>query len=347
MSGEYDFPYSYLLLGHLPATMKGSLTSIDFVLRATVTPKNGEPIKLTKNLIVKRAIHPPDVPRSSVRIFPPTNLTANCTLPQVIHPIGESLISMRVDGVVKRNPETKMQTQWRLKRLTWRLDETQKNISPACEKHSAKLGDDSKKGIAHQDVRTIGTAEMKSGWKTDYSTADGSVEIEFPISTKADLKAICDTKAEDGTEVSHTLVVELIVAEEFAPIKKPNQITPTGAARVLRMHFNLILTERSGLGISWDEEQPPLYQNVPPSPPGYGKSKPFDDEPIPDYEDLSPLETLQGLRRPDLPGHASSSATTSPATRPVTGIRLSLDDLSLEPQIPERHEPERADSPPL
>src|ERR1700712_2003930 len=122
--------------------MKGSLSTIDYVLRATVTPQNGEPIKLTRNLIVKRAMHATDVPRSSVRIFPPTNLTANCTLPQVIHPIGESLISMRVDGIVKRNPDTKMQTQWRLKRLTWRLDETQKSISPACQKHSAKLGDD-------------------------------------------------------------------------------------------------------------------------------------------------------------------------------------------------------------
>lgn len=322
--------------------MKGSLSTIDYVLRATVTPQNGEPIKLTRNLIVKRAMHATDVPRSSVRIFPPTNLTANCTLPQVIHPIGESLISMRVDGIVKRNPDTKMQTQWRLKRLTWRLDETQKSISPACQKHSAKLGDDAKKGMAHQDVRTIGTNEMKSGWKSDYSTADGSVEIEFPINVKADLKAICDIKAEDGTEVSHVLVVEMIVAEELAPIKKPSQITPTGAARVLRMHFNMILTERSGLGISWDEEQPPLYQNVPPSPPGYGGSDLLEGTPIPDYEDLSPLETLHGLRRPGL---HPSSATPSPSTRPSTGVRLSLDDLSLEPQLPpERPEPERTDS---
>lgn len=226
--------------------------------------------------------------------------------------------------------------------MTWRLDETQKSISPACEKHSAKLGDQSKKGMAHQDVRTIGTNEMKSGWKSDYSTADGSVEIEFPISIKADLKAICDIKAEDGTEVSHMLVVEMIVAEELAPIKKPSQITPTGAARVLRMHFNMILTERSGLGISWDEEQPPLYQNVPPSPPGYGGSESIEGGSIPDYEDLSPLETLHGLRRPDL---HPSSATPSPSTRPSTGVRLSLDDLSLEPQLPpERPELERTDS---
>lgn len=276
--------------------MKGSLSQIDYVLRATVSPKVGEPMKLSQVLNVKRSVHPGDTPRHSIRIFPPTNLTANCELPPVIHPIGETTISMRMDGVVKRNTDTKTQTQWKLKRLTWRLEETQKSISPACAKHAAKLGnvEDSKKGIAHQDVRTIGTQEMKSGWKADYTSPDGTIELEFPFGVQAGSNPICDLKAEDGTEVSHVLVVEMIVAEEFAPIKKPTQVTPTGAARVLRMHFNVVVTERAGLGISWDEEQPPLYENVPASPPAYGNAELYDGEAIPDYEDLPPLDNGEG-----------------------------------------------------
>ncbi|KAH6680774.1 hypothetical protein B0J14DRAFT_579348 [Halenospora varia] len=290
--GQHDFPFSFLLPGHLPATMKGSLSSIDYVLKATIVPKNAEPIKISQILNLKRAIAPSEFPRHSIRIFPPTNLTANCELPPVIHPIGETTVSMRMDGVVKRNVEAKTQTQWKLKRLTWRLDETQKEISPACTKHAAKLGnvEDVKKGTAHQDTRTIGTEEIKSGWKADYSSPDGTIELEFPFSIQPDSHPVCDTKAEDGTEVSHVLVVEMIVAEEFAPIKKPTQVTPTGAARVLRMHFNITVTERAGLGISWDEEQPPLYENVPASPPAYGNAELYEGEPIPDYEDLIPLD---------------------------------------------------------
>jgi len=338
--GEHNFPFSFLLPGHLPATMKGALSSIDYVLRATITPKTGEPIKLSQILDLKRAIYPSDTPRHSIRIFPPTNLTANCELPPIIHPIGETMVSMRMDGIVKRNSDTKTQTQWRLKRVTWRLDETQKIISPACPKHLAKLGpnvDDAKKGIAHQDVRTIGTEEMKTGWKSDYTTPDGSIDLEFPMSISPNAHAICDMKAEDGTEVSHVLVVEMIVAEEFAPTKKPNQVTPTGAARVLRMHFNLTLTERAGLGISWDEEQPPLYENVPASPPAYaiGVSELYEGEPIPDYEDLLPLD-----------GHAPGASPASsvgalhngegPSPRPSTSTsrpnaQITLEDLTLEP----------------
>lgn len=327
--GEHTFPFSFLLPGHLPATMKGGLSAIDYVLRGVITPKIGEPIKLAQTLDIKRAIYPSDQPRHSIRIFPPTNLTANCELPAVIHPIGETNISMRMDGVVKRNSETKTQTQWKLKRLTWRLDETQKSISPACAKHAAKLGnvDDAKKGMAHQDTRTIGTDEMKSGWKADYSSPDGMIELEFPFGIRSDSKPICDMKSEDGTEVSHVLIVEMIVAEEFAPIKKPTQVTPTGAARVLRMHFNITVTERSGLGISWDEEQPPLYENVPASPPAYltGNSELYEGDPIPDYEDLTPLDEAESPMPAPVSDHHTNGEGSS-------SIRvLNIEDLSLEP----------------
>ncbi|KAH8801664.1 hypothetical protein F5884DRAFT_523463 [Xylogone sp. PMI_703] len=286
--GEHQFPFSFLLPGNLPATMKGSLCSIDYVLKATITPKSGEPLRLSQTLDIKRAICPPDSPRHSIRIFPPTNLTANCELPPIVHPIGEFNMSMRIDGVVNRNVDAKNQTQWRLKRVSWRIEETQKTVAPACAKHLAKLGTgpDVKKSTAYQDTRIVGQDELKTGWKADYTTPDGSIDMEFPFSISPSAHAVCDMKSADGNEVSHVLIVEMIVAEEFAPLKKPNQVAPTGAARVLRMHFNLTLTERSGLGISWDEEQPPLYENVPASPPAYGNAEIYDGEPIPDYEEL-------------------------------------------------------------
>ena len=256
---------------------------------AKVTPKSGEAVVLTKELSVKRAIQPSEAPRMSTRIFPPTNLTAHVELPSVIYPIGQFNASLRVDGIVKRNGDGATQTYWKLRRLTWRLDETQKVISPACTKHAVKAGagPNERKGVAHQEVRTLNFDEMKTGWKADYNAGpDASVEVEFPFSMRADSQPICDVKAEDGTEISHTLTIELIVAEEVASLRKPYQSTPTGAARVLRMNFNITVTERSGLGISWDEEQPPLYENVPASPPGYGKTEEYTGAPIPDYEEL-------------------------------------------------------------
>ncbi|KAG9246078.1 hypothetical protein BJ878DRAFT_313848 [Calycina marina] len=292
--GEQSIPFSFLLPGSLPASMNGMLSEIQYSLKATLKTTSGEIIKTSHALDIKRAVHPGDRDRRSIRIFPPTNIIANCELPSVIHPIGETNLKMKIDGVVKRDNKT--QTQWRLKRLTWRLDETQKLRAPACTKHAAKLGkdaDEAKKFMVHEEVRTIGSAELREGWKADYESVDSSIEFEFPFGVKAGEKPICNMHMEDGTEITHTLVVEMIVTEEFAPLGKSRQATPNGAARVLRMHFNVTVTERAGLGISWDEESPPLYENVPASPPTYGQMEAFEGLPgLPDYENLSALGNL-------------------------------------------------------
>jgi hypothetical protein len=63
------------------------------------------------------------------------------------------------------------------------------------------------------------------------------------------------------------------------------QGVPTGVARVLRMQFKVILCERSGLGVAWDDEVPPTYHTVGAlSPPNYVQAK--DDVLVPSLKDL-------------------------------------------------------------
>ena len=293
--------------------MNASMARVDYNLQATLVPRQGQNLNLKHSLTVRRAIQPSDTPRQSVRIFPPTNLTAHVTLPSVIHPIGEFNATLRLDGIIRRNTETGTQTHWKLKRLSWHLDEVQKFTAPACPKHALKAGCPigERTGNRQEEVRTLNSGEMKNGWKSDYNGPDGCVELEFPFSIRPDAMPVCDTKGEDGTEVSHHLVVEMIVAEEYAPITHPHKVTPTGAARVLRMHFSCTVTERSGMGISWDEESPPLYENVPASPPGYGAVGLYEGTPIPGYEEL---ESRPGSSRDAVlsPNVADARGTLSP-----------------------------------
>jgi len=213
--------------------------------------------------VIKRAIRPGS-DKNSVRIFPPTNLTLNVTLPSVVHPIGDFTIYARMSGITEKRDDT--QTRWRLRKLTWRIEEHEKAISPACKKHAAKIGGEGK-GIAHEYTRELGSEELKNGWKTDFH--DGQIEGEFSAAIDSGLKPNCDVESPSGLKINHLLILELVIAEEWAPNKKPDNATPTGAARVLRTQFNLVVTERSGLGIAWDDEQPPLYEDVPASPPAY------------------------------------------------------------------------------
>lgn len=278
---QHRFPFSYLLPGHIPATCHGILGSIDYILSAEAISNFAEPINVERVLKVQRALMP-NTDKTSTRIFPPTNLVASVTMPAVIHPIGEFQIQMRLNGVVTKHKDST--SRWRIRRMHWRIDETFKTISEACKKHAAKIGGEGK-GVFHEDVREIGRQEIRDGWKTDFETEGGQIECEFPVSLIPGSNPLCDVESPTGLGITHNLAIEIIVAEEQSSHRNPGQGIPTGSARVLRMHFKLVVTERAGLGISWDEEQPPMYDDVPVSPPTYAKADTYEGDPLPE-EDL-------------------------------------------------------------
>ncbi|KAI6245127.1 hypothetical protein HI914_06613 [Erysiphe necator] len=286
--GKHKLPFSWILPGNLTASSSGTLFSIEYKLHAVLALGGVEDIMFSKTLEVKRAIIPSEIPRNSIRIFPPTNLTANCGLPSILHPYGISMVSIIIDGCVRENAESKILRLWKLKRLHWYLNETQKIFSPGCGKHLAKqVKKIEGKGVSHTDVRVIGENCYRMGWKANYTKSPGRIEMEFPCAIRPGARPICDLKTQDGIEVSHSLIVQMIFVEETVSlIRSPIEATSTGSARVLRMNFNMTVTEHSGLGISWDEEQPPLYENVPASPPGYMFSFSNEENPIPNDDDI-------------------------------------------------------------
>lgn len=302
--GSHSFPFSVLLGGHLPASLDGPVATIAYEFKAEATPSAGFGASQTfmRTLNVQRALPVPEVPHHSVRVFPPTNIKTSVHFPQVIHPTGQNSLSLRMDGVASTNPETKTIEYWRLKKLIWRLEESTSTVAPACQKHTPRDKDSDqpevaaagKKGVPRTDTRTIGEKTLFSGWKSNYNGVDNSsVEMEFdygPFSSFTTHKQPhmqCDGKSRDGTRVTHQLMVEMVVSQEWAPEGKPHLLTQTGVGRILRMHFTTIVTERGGIGISWDNESPPIYQDVPPSPPAYlDESEPC----LIAYEDIEPLD---------------------------------------------------------
>ncbi|EXJ78480.1 hypothetical protein A1O1_08880 [Capronia coronata CBS 617.96] len=340
---DNQFPYSYLFPGHLPATTQSQLASIQYSLHAVGVTSQGEKLILNHPLTLQRAIQPgPE--KSSIRIFPPTNLTGRVQLPPVVHPIGTFPVTMSLSGVVEKKGDS--QTRWRLRKLSWRIEEHSKVVSTPCPKHAHKVSEG--KSILHSETRILGNDELKGGWKTDFDTTGGEVYMEFEASlaTKSNHKATCDVESPSGIEVKHNLVLELIVAEEFCPNKNTQLVTPTGAARVLRMQFALVVTERAGMGISWDEEMPPMYEDVPASPPGYGSADKNDgawggavmedyNGPELEYEALDEMGNRTGgfLMRGQ-PDSRAESPIAGPS-RPNAAIRqlagLTNDELGAEP----------------
>ena len=261
--GDHDFPFSYLFPGHLPATAHGLLGDVEYLLSAKATASTGEEFTWKTPLPIQRAIIPTH-DRTSVRIFPPTEITTRVVLPSVVHPIGTFPVQMTLSGIATKGTEN--QTRWRLCRLLWRIEEHENMMSVACAKHLPQIGSEGA-GILNQDIRIIGHGDLKDGWKSDYQTEGGEITMEFDAGIRPGRNPVCDLAISQGLEVIHYLSMEMIIAEEVRSQRKG--VSSTGAARVLRMQFRLSVTERSGLGISWDEEMPPVYHDVPASPPRY------------------------------------------------------------------------------
>jgi hypothetical protein len=324
--GRHQFPFSVLLPGHLPATMDTPVLALAYEFKAEASVVRGPgaggaaPVRYAREFHVKRSVPEPDFPHHSIRVFPPTNIKASAHYSAIIRPNGVNKVTLKLDGLITHNERVKTVDMWKLKKLTWRLEETIKTIAPACKAHapaSSGAADDSpaaKKGLARSEIRVLGEKHMHTGWKSDYSGTDGTVDFEFDYRVDhlrpngREVKLACDSKSKDGTEVTHSLVVEMIVSKEYAPVGKPQLATQTGTGRILRMHYAVNMTDYPGLGVSWDNESPPVYQDVPPSPPEY----PGDECPI-EYADL---EALDASRRSSLmPSDASSSSISAFSSR--------------------------------
>lgn len=283
--GKHAFPFSVLLPGHLPATTDTPLVAIGYDFHADAVyisdSPNTTPLRFQRPFIVKRSQPEPDLPHHSIRVFPPTNIKASAHYMTVVHPIGINHVTLRLDGLHSHNTKGKVIDIWKLKRLTWRLEETIKTIAPACDKHaqnvSAVDSEAGRKGLPRKDLRVLGEKQIHDGWKSNYTNSDGSIEMEFDYAvnarrphSKQPVGVACDTRSGDGTEVTHSLLLELVMSKEYAQEGKPSISAPTGTGRILRMHYAVTMTDHAGLGVSWDEETPPVYQDVPGAPPGYG-----------------------------------------------------------------------------
>lgn len=281
MRGIHTFPFSYLIPGHVPATSHSVLGDIDYILDAKAVSDVSDNITVSRDITIQRALMP-NADRTSIRIFPPTNLSVRIVLPAVIHPIGEFPIEMSLTGVIDNHIKN-IERRWRIRRMNWRIEETSKIISAACPKHAPRIGGEGK-GIMHEEVRTIASDDMKTGWKTDFDNG-GLIYCEWNAAIRPKSYPCCNMTSPTGQEVSHQLVLEIIVAEEQTAGVGKERAAPTGSARVLRMQFKLVVTERSGMGISWDEEMPPVYEDVPNSPPGYLKMDDFEGD-LSEHEEL-------------------------------------------------------------
>ncbi|KAM0283389.1 hypothetical protein ACHAQH_002512 [Verticillium albo-atrum] len=289
--GRHAYPFSIHLLGHNPASIDTPVVAVTYEFKAQVHCTGSHPLSFEENIHVKRSLLGSDPMHQSMRLFPPTNVKASTFLNRVIHPTGTHKVQLRLDGIT--NVAGSSLEIWKLKKLSWKLEETVCTTAPACSDHAVESASSEKFTVRRDEARILGGKEIHGGWKSDYSISDARIEFEFEYGLtaakhirKREPMYACDARAVNGTgtEVSHTLAIEMLLSKDMTSSDMPNLISATSDARVLRMRHPVVLTEAPGLGVAWDAELPPVYDDVPPSPPSYPQEAPVE------YENLEVLD---------------------------------------------------------
>ena len=328
------FPFSHLLAGGLPASMRSRLATVSYRLeavleRASTTDDlhHHPPLTFTRTLPLARSILKSGF-KQSQRIFPPTSLIATAFLPHVIYPNQMDIPVDLVVGGLYINPKLR----WSIRRVNWRVDELAKVIFPVCPQHANLVPSTAvieNGGLLYQDVRQLTCGDLRSGWEIlsldeadDGDVTKTQARMTLHVST---MSAECNMDS-DKVSVSHAFVIEIVVGEEnFHPavVRAKTVLQPegkwqsSGAARVLRMTYNLIVTARGGLGISWDEEIPPKYDDIASNTP-------------PPFDRIAPLRNSNGSPTP-----------TEANVQAVMGIRVSL---SPDGSDAHRHSPNESEA---
>ncbi|ODV83564.1 hypothetical protein CANARDRAFT_9383 [[Candida] arabinofermentans NRRL YB-2248] len=152
-ASTHGFPFSHLIPGSIPSTstLSNSNTSIKYELicnaryvissdnnsnsiRTTSSKPKEDLINMALPVMVRRSILRGQ-DRNSLRVFPPTEVTATAVIPNVAYPKSSFPVEIRMDNVSSPS------RRWRMRKLNWRLEESVRVRSHHCNSHASKFED--------------------------------------------------------------------------------------------------------------------------------------------------------------------------------------------------------------
>ncbi|OLL26310.1 hypothetical protein NEOLI_000387 [Neolecta irregularis DAH-3] len=246
--GSHEYPLTFLFKGSWPATTSSRISLIEYYLVATVT--SGKRDGKTVSYISERPIH---LNRSyeyleeglkHLRKFPDTSVKCKIFLPTSIHPHSSFLVTIQFTGLKEQSGDV-----WGIDSLNWMLKEYGVIVSLPCFQHAHHT---SSHGFVHEEKKIVGAGRISKGFKyIDAQKSECHMEFEF----FSGQEAASDVSGPSGIEISHDMTLDftVLLARKGAGL----------STRVLSMKCPVVISSRPGMGISWDNETPPMYGTIP------------------------------------------------------------------------------------
>lgn len=219
MGKSYSYPISQILNGDLPpSTFFAKNSFIKYELICVVEYGiNNKIINLSMPLMIQRSIlrsHD----RNSLRIFPPTDITASAVIPNVVYPRSTFPIEIRMDHIVNTD------RRWRMRKLNWRLEESVIVKLDHCINHKDKFESSHKEMKKLQRNRKI----HKSSGGLGHNTLNFYFEVpEKVVKARALADAAIEAAAIERNRIQEG--IDPTVEEPEFDVIQTNEMGPLGS----------------------------------------------------------------------------------------------------------------------
>ncbi len=135
---SHSFPFGYLIPGKVPPTTvlstHGTSITYELVCKAVFVNRRGaeDLINLSLPVMIRRSIFRGH-DHSSLRIFPPTDVTATAAIPNISYPRSTFPVEIRMDNIATKD------RRWRMRKLSWKIEESVRVRAHHCVQHEQKF----------------------------------------------------------------------------------------------------------------------------------------------------------------------------------------------------------------
>ncbi|KAH6961745.1 hypothetical protein BKA56DRAFT_561269 [Ilyonectria sp. MPI-CAGE-AT-0026] len=278
--GVHQFPFSSFIPGHYPATVNIPAFSISYNLKATMdiarSPNqhaiSNNHIELKDSIMVKRVSSPPKPPHHLYVELKPIKARVGVLYDSVIEPEGANEVVLHLVDLLDYDEIPQRIVFWRLTSVSWKFEETIQHSFPLCKHHATPFKTANEPTT---DIRVLAKGILRKVWETDGIRGDGTTDLKFSYAIDRqrfpgrECRHACDVKPFYGLAVKHTLEIEVFLSQETAHVLKPDVVTPAPKGFFYRLRFDINLTRYADGEVNWDEDTPPVYQDVASQPPAY------------------------------------------------------------------------------
>ncbi|KAM5358295.1 hypothetical protein ACJZ2D_015424 [Fusarium nematophilum] len=180
--GKHVFDIGFAIPNQCPASMNTSFVAVVYELLVRATSSEREPLVHSMPFEIQRSLRIPAEAPLRHHVFSGSGILASLSLDKIIRPSDTPTVHLRLDRI--ESPTHIGLEVWKLKKLSWRLEESTTAIfekkPAASRKKTGRVAATEPK--SHSETRLLGKGSLTQGWQEHHNDLESHITCDFNYS---------------------------------------------------------------------------------------------------------------------------------------------------------------------